>query len=252
MEKNKMYLDKNSSVPLHYQLYKLLENQIKTDELKEGDLLLSEKKMSEEFSISRTTVRRALSDLENNGLIKKIQGKGAEVLPKKSDRNLNIFQSFTEAARSRGERPSSVILDYDLIEAPSKVIELLDVKLDEKVIFLERLRLINGRVIALNTIYMKNINDEPILQDDFDENTSVYKFIEENGIKIGSADETLEAKMPNLDTKEKLFLKTNVPILYKERITYSIDGTPIEFSEISYIADRYKYNIHLRKANDIK
>ena len=72
-------IDRSSSVPFHYQLRKLLEQQIETGRWPQGDRLPSEPFLSEYFGVSRATVRQALHALEEQGLIHKEKGRGAFV-----------------------------------------------------------------------------------------------------------------------------------------------------------------------------
>ena len=73
------------------------------------------------------------------------------------------------------------------------------------------------------------------------------EYTERKGIVLGSADETNEAKMPSSEVKRDLYLGDNEPIYYSERVTFDENGDPVEYSENSYIASRYKYNIRLKK-----
>lgn len=243
-------INKKKSTPLYYQLYELIYQKIKNEEYKEGDLIPSEKEMQKEYGISRITVRRTISDLEHDGLVKTYKGKGTVVLPLKKDRDLLTFQSFSEAVKVKGDRPSSVILKYEVLEAPSKVYQLLEINPGEPVIFLKRLRLINGRIIALNITYVRSDMGFTPKPGDFNEKTSLYNFLEDKGIELGSADEILEARNPTDKVSKALHMEEKQPIFYKERVTYSKGGEPIEYSEISYIADNYKYHIHIEKVGE--
>jgi len=124
---------------------------------------------------------------------------------------------------------------------------MLELSESEKVVHLKRLRLLNGKIIGLHDTYVSLRFGFTIAEEDFDTNTSLYDFLEQKGIVLGSADETVEAKIPSNDVRKELYMEENKPIFYKERVTYTMDGKPIEYSENSYIADRYKYNIHLDK-----
>ena len=74
--------------------------------------------------------------------------------------------------------------------------------------------------------------------------------MEENGISLGSADETLEVKMASFELRRDLFLEETQPLVYKERVTYDSEGHAVEFSQNSYIAETYKYYIHIVNVKD--
>ncbi|MDI9518973.1 MAG: GntR family transcriptional regulator [Bacillota bacterium] len=243
-------IDKNSKDPLHHQLYKIIRQKILDQEYKEGEIIPSELEMQKKYGISRITVRRTISDLEHDGLVRKIKGKGTIVEPFKSNRDLQIFQSFSGNALKKGERPGSVILENTKKEAPTKVVELLGIQPGDDIYYLKRLRLLNGRIIALNITFIRSDLGFDIEHNDFNEKTSLYDYLEKQGVKLGSANESMESRMPATDVKMDLFLEDNIPIFYKERVTFNTEGLPVEYSETSYIGNKYKYHIHLSKVRE--
>lgn len=241
----KFIIDKNSQSPIYAQLYCHIKNCIENGEYRPGDIIPSESEMQKEYAVSRITVRRAISDLEHDGYVKKRRGAGTVVEPRKLERDLAAFSSFGGSAKVKGDHPGSIILQLSTIPANVKVAEKLKIKCNADVYFLRRLRLINGRIIGLHETYLRSDLGFSLSKDDFDSNTSLYELLETMGIELGSADETMEARMSTPDLRHELFLKDDKPVIYKERVTYNTDGTPVEFSENSYIGDTYKYYIHI-------
>lgn len=245
-----MVIDKNSALPMHHQLYIHLKSQIESGAYPENEVIPSESELQRNFDVSRITVRRALSDLEHDGYIRRQRGKGTVVVPMKNTRDLSTFQGFSGNAKTKGDKPGSIILVCQEVPATVKVQEKLNLNPAEKVCYLKRLRLLNGRILALHETYISLRYGYRILPEDFDSNTSLYDFLESKGVTLGSADETNEAKMPTPEVKRELYMEDNEPIFYSERVTFDIKGNPLEYSENSYIANRYKYNIHLVKVRD--
>lgn len=240
-------IDKTDKTPIHHQLYKLLKASLEKGEYPEGSIIPSEAELQQQFQISRITVRRAIADLEHDGFVKRQRGIGTVVVPKKNTRDLTHFQGFSANAKEMGKRPGSIILVCNEVEASVKVSEMLRLNSREKVCYLKRLRLLDGKLLAVHETYISLRFGFTVLPEDFDSNTSLYDYLERKGMVLGSANETNEAKMPSNDLKRELYLSDNEPIYYSERITYDIQGNPLEYSENSYIASRYKYNIHLEK-----
>ena len=201
--------------------------------------------MQEMFEVSRITVRRAISDLEHDGYLIKRKGRGTIVCPQKKERDMSVFNSFSGDANVKGDKPGSIILHCKEVEASVKIAEMLQVETGEKVYFLKRLRLLNGRIIALNETYVSGRLGFALRGEDFDSTTSLYEYLEQHGIVLGSADETVEAKMATSEIRRELFLEESKPLVYKERVTYDMNGRPVEFSENSYLSDSYKYYIHI-------
>lgn len=248
--KQQIKLDKDSKIPIHQQLYSYIKEKIEEGFYEEGDVIPSEKEMQEMFEISRITVRRAISDLEHDGYLIKRRGCGTIVCPRKKERDMSVFNSFSGAARVKGDQPGSIILQCKEIEASVKIAEKLSVENGETVYFLKRLRLLNGRIIALNETYISARLGFSVRREEFDSTTSLYTYLEQHGIILGSADETIEAKMASPEVRRELFLEESHPLLYKERVTYDLDGRPIEFSENSYLSDSYKYYIHITNVRE--
>lgn len=240
-------IDKESSIPLHQQIYLLIKDGIVSGELSEGDRLDSESEFQQRFNVSRITVRRALSDLDHDGLIIRKKGIGTTVAPIKQERELDSFNSFSSRARSEGDIPGSIILKSERVVASIKVSQKLKVEAGSEVFLLKRLRLLNGKIIALHDSYVALSNKFEIKSNSFNENTSLYDFLESKGIELGSADEFLETGLPSLEVSKSLYIETGTPIMFKERVTYTVDGEPIEYSENTYVGSRYKYHIHLTK-----
>lgn len=243
-------IDKNSNSPIYEQIYRCIKNRIETGVYKIGDVIPSESDMQKDFGVSRITVRRAIADLEHDGFVKKRRGAGTVVEPKKTERDLSIFTSFSGSAKAKGARPGSIILQLRLMRANVKVAEKLRISCDDLVYFLKRLRLINGRIIGLNESYIRRDLGFEISREDFDTNTSLYEYLEQKGIRLGSADETMEARRSTAELRRDLFMDEDNPVMHKERVTYDADGRPIEFSENNYMAETYKYYIHIENVHD--
>lgn len=244
MEKG-FVIEKNEKSPLYEQLYRYIKECIENGTYKIGSVIPSENEMQKQFGVSRVTVRRAISDLEHDGYVKKRRGAGTVVEPRKIERDLSAFNSFGGSAKVRGDKPGSIILQCKEIEANVKVAEKLGIACGDVVFFLKRLRLLNGRIIGLHVTYIRSDLGVSLSADDFDCYTSLYELLESRNIHLGSADETMEAKMSNAELRRELFLEKDQPMIYKERVTYDVHGRPVEFSENTYIGEIYKYYIHI-------
>lgn len=249
MEK-KFSLDRDSKAPIHQQLYRFIKECIDDGTFKEREAIPSEKDMQELFDVSRITVRRAISDLEHDGYLRKIRGKGTFVERIKKEKPLSSFTSFSGDAKVKGDKPGSIILACRKMEASVKVADRLQIEPGESITYLKRLRLLNGKIIALHESHISSRIGIEICEDDFDTTTSLYEYLEENGISLGSADETLEVKMASFELRRDLFLEETQPLVYKERVTYDSEGHPVEFSQNSYIAETYKYYVHIVNVKD--
>jgi GntR family transcriptional regulator len=109
-------LNKNDVLPLYVQLKRLLREEILTGLYKDGDIIPSEIQMSQKYGITRTTVRRAIADLVNDGLLSQVHGKGTYVCLKEIRYNIWNFGGFTDYITKKDEKPHSIVINKEIIE----------------------------------------------------------------------------------------------------------------------------------------
>ena len=238
--------------PLYLQIYKELQKRIENGVYKENELIPSESSLQAEFNVSRITIRRSLQDLELAGFIKIRKGKGAIVQPMRKYSDLVGVSSFSQEAREAGERPSSIILEFEETKATGIVCDYLQLEEGADIYRLKRLRLKNGRIIGMNEQFISRDTGVVIHGEELNEKTSIYALYEEQGLHIERAVETIEAVMPTPNLRKELYMDEGEPLFRRERITYDYLNRPLELSINSYKADEYKYVITLKKGRIIK
>ena len=233
--------------PLYQTIYEELYKKISSSTYDVGSYLPSESELQKTYGVSRITVRRVLTDLEQDGFIKKIKGKGSVVLPKKKYSDLYELTGFSEDAKRNGCKPSSIIIKNEMRPASVTVAQFLQVEPEEDVFYLERLRLLNGRISGVFITYISTRFNLPLEPDQFDSDTSLYDFYEKNNVHLGDASETIEAIMTTPEIRKSMFLDKDEPIFYRERITYNEINQPIEYSKNYYRANGYKYVVRMHR-----
>ena len=130
--------------PLYDQLVDILTEKIE-HEYRPGDLMPSERELSERYGLSRTTVRLALQELERLGLVVRQHGRGTFVADR-SAQTTNLMQtySFTEQMRELGRVPETTILEFAEIEADKNLAEHMGTKIGDRIFKLKRLRSADG------------------------------------------------------------------------------------------------------------
>src|SRR5258708_22034678 len=101
---------RNSPVPRYHQLKEILRERIQSGEWKAGDLIPSERELSEQYGISRMTTRQAITDLVNEGVFFREQGRGTFVSHRKITQQLIRLTGFTEDISARGQQPGTKML----------------------------------------------------------------------------------------------------------------------------------------------
>ena len=138
--------------PKYIQIQDSILNWIETGDLKPGDLVPSERKLCEQFDVSRMTVRHAISTLVSHGIVRRVQGLGTYVNEPKNEYDIGLLVSFTESALRKGLKPSGKLLKFDLILANEKIAGILNINLGQKVYHLVRVRFGNNEPFTLSWV----------------------------------------------------------------------------------------------------
>lgn len=239
-------IDKNSPLPIYFQIEEQIKRQIENGEFQAHDALPSEREYAEQFEISRMTVRQAINNLVNDGYLYRQKGRGTFVADKKLEQQLNGLTSFTEDMKARGLNPSSKLLSFEIIPADKKIASELHISLYAPVYEIKRIRLADDVPMALETVYMSANLIKGLTEDII--NLSLYQYVENYvKLKIDYASQTLESAIASELEVTHLAIPKNSPILFIQRNTFLIAGTPLEYVKSAYRADRYKFTINISR-----
>lgn len=241
-------IDKNSPLPIYYQLSEHIRQHIHSEQLKPGDLLPSEREYTEIYQISRMTVRQAINHLVTEGLLYSIKGKGTFVAEKKFEQDLLGLTSFSEDMKSRGFTPGNKLISFQSIPVTETIAETLQLSPEETVYEIKRIRLANDAPVALETIYTPEKVTGKLMEHHLA--FSFYQFIEEKlGYSIQHADQIIEAASANQLEAKHLSLEAGEPVLVMQRLSYLNDAqeTPLEFVHSAYRADKYKFKLRMNR-----
>ena len=240
-----MKIDKTSVVPIYFQLKTLIQERISSGEYPVGMCLPSEREYCEEYGISRMTVRQAISDLVNEGFLRRERGKGTYVSQPKIEQGLQMLTSFTEDMKRRNMHPGTRLIHMITCPATGRVARQLGIQDGESVFEIKRLRLADDEPMAIETAYVP-ISNLPNFTEEKVATGSLYEVMRERGIEIEHATQTLEASQAKVTEATQLNIKNKAPVLLIERTTYASGGQVIEFVKSVYRGDRYKFAIDLR------
>jgi len=242
-------LDRQSLTPLYLQLKDILASQVADGHLQSGDALPSERQLSEEFNLSRTTVRQALRELGDQSLIYTVPGRGAFVAPPHADLTIRVsLAGFTGDVRREGMVPSSRLLGAGLVASPSPaVIEAMGLQPDDELVRLERLRLVNDDPLALHIVFINHRLCPQILQHNLADESVFQLLRTEYGLDLTRAEEQVYATLADQREMELLNLTYPAAVLRAERTTFLDTGEVIEFSLATYCGEWYRLSMSLEK-----
>jgi GntR family transcriptional regulator len=205
-----------------------------------GSLVPTERVLTVELGTSRTTVRQALSELVGEGRLVRRQGSGTYVAEPKISWPLQMT-SFTEQAAAAGYSATTELLDAGRRRATEEVAMRLGLKTGAPVYLIERLRLVDGAAMAVETSHL-SAGRFPGLVGKLRRSSSLYRVLgEEYGVSPVAADETIETAAASPREAELLDTDTGAPMLVLSRHSFDASGTPVEWVRSWYRGDRYTF-----------
>lgn len=217
-----MKIDKR---PRYVIVMEAVQNYISNHQLQVGDKIPTEPEWMEEFHVSRATVRQAMQELENAGVIEKKHGVGTFVAEEKLSIQMQGFFSFSEEAKKVSNNYETKILKFRrTLNAPKKVIDLFQ---SNEVIELERLRLIDGDPILLELTYIPGNLVKGRLPKEF-KFESLYDYFKSLGVKHLTGNEKLTPHNPTAYEASKLKIDKQAMLLQFTRVLY--EGNAIEYT----------------------
>lgn len=237
-------LDRNHPLPLYYQLAQALRDRVVRGEFRPGDAFPSERELCLTYGLSRMTVRQAVSELAQEGLVRRDRGRGTYVSRAKFVKRLSRLLGFTEEMRARGKSVSSRLLRLEAVPARSQVADMLQIAAGETVILVERLRLADNETVSVERSHLHFDGCNALLNRDL--NGSLYKLlIEEFGRVPTRASEELEPGICDANEASILKIREGEPVMLVRRRTLDQSGNPFEYVESVCRGDSYVFAVDL-------
>lgn len=238
---------RNSPVPRYYQLKEIMRERVRVGEWKPGDLIPSERELGETYGISRMTARQAITELVNEGLFYREQGKGTFVSRSKITQQLIHLTGFTEDIRARGQRPSTKVISATMHPADEAVAEKLRISPGTLTFRLQRLRLADGEPLAIELSQITFKDCEKLVGEDLEQN-SLYRLLETKyGVTLMEADQEIEAGLASNEDAQLLKIAPGSAVLYTRRVTYTERNQPVEYARAVYCGNKYTFYTHMRR-----
>ena len=240
------YLTRIEGVPLYVKIREDIREDINKGIVKRGEKLPSEDELAARYGVSRMTVRQGITDLIDEGLLYRRQGVGTFVAQLHVERDHSRLTNFFEISKMNGVQVSERILKLEVIPAKLQVAKALSLPEGEFVICIKTLRFTENVPVTIHEAYVPHRLFSQLLQEDLDSMTrDLWGFYEREGYKVKRAVQRLEARQADEEMASILLVDIGTPILYKERILYADDGTPIEFLYCYNRGDMYSLTVTL-------
>ncbi|WP_066635178.1 GntR family transcriptional regulator [Desulfolucanica intricata] len=233
-------IDKESVLPIYYQLAKIIERDIYQGKLKPGESLPPEHEIASKYDISRMTVRRAISELISAGLVYPQKGKGTFVAKPQLDNVVFELGDFYQEIQRRGMRPGSKLLSVKIVRANEILADKLQIPIGTSCIHICMVLSADNEPLVYEKKYVVYTKKMPILEAELkDPSLSNLAAIHSEHLPILSK-RVLHAAIVTEEEASVLGIPLNTPVFMVEQILYDTEKKPVGWGKSIYRGDRYK------------
>ena len=241
-------INPNSSIPMYKQAIQFINDLIARKKLQPGDKIPSETELVSTLGVSRITIRSAITEMVEEGLLTRSQGKGTFVaLPQKDSFDANDSIGFTESCRMAGKKASSEVLSIEKVYAPSKYLKFLNISEDTKIVRSTRLRFVDNEPKQLEINYYS-----PRLNFLINENleSSLFELLKNKyNIQVCNFSRVLKFRYATPEESSLLNIKKNSPLFIFEDMQTDEFQTPLYVSRQLYDPENVEF--HFNSSNHI-
>jgi GntR family transcriptional regulator len=239
------YIDVRSFEPYYLQLKRILVADIRAERV-EGDLLPSESQLCQRYGVSRTVVRQALAELENEGLVLKVKGSGTFVTGRKLETGfIQHSLGFYESMRTAGHEVKSKVLVFRTEPCGVEIAQQLELAVGTEIVRFDRVRSVDGRAVQVVRTSSPSRLLPGIMEIDMTDR-SFYEVIRDlYGIVPASGRRTIEATELSSAEASQLGAPKGVPALRLESVTRDSRGMLFEHYVAVYRGDSFKFELEV-------
>jgi DNA-binding GntR family transcriptional regulator len=237
-------IDRSSPTPLYFQLAQAIEGAIASGSLPAGSRLENEVLLAQRYSLSRPTVRRAVQELVDKGLLVRKRGVGTQVIQPHVRRSVELTSLYDDLVRG-GESPTTEVISLERIAAPADIADIaeeFDLAAGEEIVVVRRLRRSHGEPLALMTNYLPGRFHPTI--DDLTER-GLYQYLRTQGVHLRVAHQRIGARLARAEEARLLEEPPRSALLTMQRTAFDDQGIAVEHGRHVYRASRYDFETTL-------
>jgi GntR family transcriptional regulator len=239
-------IDRRSPIPYYFQLKRLVADEIQSGRWEPGTRLPSEAELCDRFTVSRTTVRQALGELEREGTLRKEKGRGTFVAELgASSWLLQSSHGFHEDATREGKVVTSRVLRCELEVLPEWAADALLMPAGSHGVTLERVRFVDGQLAMYVVNHLAPRLADTVLAADL-EHASLYRTLSEReGLAVAGGRRVVEAATAADELARLLGVEPGAPLLFVESVSWDEDQRPFECYRAWHRSDRSKIEVQV-------
>jgi GntR family transcriptional regulator len=236
--------------PLHRQIRQRLRARILDGSYAPDSRMPSEAELGAIFGVSRITVRQALGDLQKEGLIHRIHGKGTFVARPKAFQNVTHLQGFAEAMSALGHEIVNDLRRFRFVPAEDAVARKLGIAAGDTVAEIHRVRFLDRRPVSLEITWLpehigRRLEHADLVRRD------IFLILENDyAIPLGHADLCIESILADDELVEALQTEEGAPVLRIERLTHDADGRPLDYEHLYFRGDAFQYRFRIDRLHN--
>lgn len=235
-------LDRNTPIPLYFQLKSILLNDIKEGNFTEGDAIPTEIELVNYYQISRSTVRQAISELVQEGWLVRKASKGTFVTrAKETPSYIRSFEPFHQQVTRLGKTPRTELIDLSVITPTEDIAQKLNLQPDQKVISMFRRRFADDIPMVTFLNYIPYDLCSFILSYDFRVHSLYKLFMDHPETRIKNTRTIVSALNATAEDIKLLNVKATTPMLCFNNISTTESGIIIDYAFAHYRGDLNKF-----------
>lgn len=237
-----MDLERTGPIPLYFQVSTRIEKAILDGTLPAGSRLENEVALGERLGLSRPTIRRAIQDLVDKGLLVRRRGIGTQVVHGQVTRGVELTSLNDDLSRS-GQKPSTNLLLREVIPADAKIAEQLAVEIGAPTLHLHRVRLADNVPVSVLENWLPedfiDLSDADIVEH------GLYAVLRSRGVTMRVAKQRIGARKATTKEADLLDLEKGAALLTMDRTAFDNSGRAVEFGHHCYRPDLYSFSVTL-------
>jgi GntR family transcriptional regulator len=231
--------------PLHAQIRETLRSRILDGSYAPHAQMPSEHDLCAMFGVSRITVRQALGDLQKEGLVFRLHGKGTFVAKPRAFQNVTSLQGFAEAMASMGHEIVNRLQGVRYVEADPRAARRLNVPPGTRVLEIRRVRLLDREPVSLELTWLPEALGERVARADL-HTRDIFLVLENDcAVTLGHADVSIDATLADDEIARALNLDAHAPVLRIERLTHDAEGAPVDYEFLYFRGDAFQYRLRI-------
>lgn len=245
-------IDRRSPLPYYYQLKEIILADIAERGLRPGDRVPGDHELIEAYDVSRTVVRQALSELETEGVLERVKGRGTFVAPERTGEALvQTLTGLYEDVRARGSQLVSQVRRLEVVPADERVAAGLELEVGAPVIVLERLRYVDDEPWVLVVTHLPESVAPDLVHEDLSDK-SLYELLEHKyHVALRSGRRSVQAGIAHRSLASHLGIAEGDPVLVLRSTVYG-DAGPVEMFIAYHRGDRSSFEVTLTRGEDHK